>query len=86
LEDQTVGAVEADDPNGQADVEVDRGVDREVAEMLPGTDHAPYKAKNASDATQCDSTEITNIARIYVDEDWGPLGMLPRFPAYSIVD
>ena len=41
LEDQTVGAVDADSPNGHADVEVDNGVDREVAEMLPGTDHAP---------------------------------------------
>ena len=41
MEDQTVGAVDADSPNGQADVEVDSGVDREVAEMLPGTDHAP---------------------------------------------
>lgn len=41
FEDQTVGTVEADNPNGHADVEVDRGVNREVAEILPGTDHAP---------------------------------------------
>ena len=45
LEDQTVGAVEADSPNGHADVEVERGVDREVAEMLPGPHHAPSKMK-----------------------------------------
>ena len=51
LEDQTVGAVEADSPNGQADVEVDNGVDREVAEMLPGIDHAPWKVKDPSEAT-----------------------------------
>jgi hypothetical protein len=41
LDDQTVGAVEADSPNGHADVEVDRGVDIEVAEIFPGIDHAP---------------------------------------------
>ena len=41
LEDQTVGAVDADSPSGHADVEVDNGVDIEVAEILPGTDHAP---------------------------------------------
>ena len=86
LEDQTVGAVEADSPNGHADVEVDRGVDREVAEILPGTDHAPYKTKDWSDATQFDCINITNIAWIYVDENWGPLVMPPRFPTYSIVD
>ena len=41
LEDQTVGAVDADSPNVHADVEVDNGADREVAEIVPGTDHAP---------------------------------------------
>lgn len=41
LEDQTVGAVEADSPNGHADVEVDNGVERGTAEIHPGTDHAP---------------------------------------------
>jgi hypothetical protein len=54
LEDQTVGAVEADSPNGQADVEVDRGVDKEVAEILPGTDHAPYEVRDLLDATKCE--------------------------------
>ena len=49
MEDHTVGAVDADSPNGQADVEVDSGVDREVAEMLPGTDHAPWKMEEWSD-------------------------------------
>lgn len=51
MDDQTVGAVDADNPNGHAEVEVDNGVDREVAEMLPGTDHAPWKMGGASDAT-----------------------------------
>ena len=41
LEGQTVGAVDADSPNGHADVEVDNGVDKEVADILPGTVHAP---------------------------------------------
>ena len=41
LEDQTVGAVDADSPNGQAAVEVDNGVDKDAAEMLPGIDQAP---------------------------------------------
>jgi hypothetical protein len=57
LEGQTVGAVDADSPNGHADVEVDNGVDREVAEMLPGTDHAPCKMKDPSDATQSDCSQ-----------------------------
>jgi len=51
LEDHTVGAVDADSPNGHADVEVDNGVDREAAEMLPGTDHAPWKTEESSDVT-----------------------------------
>ena len=41
MEGQTVGAVDADSPNGHADVEVDNGVDKEVADILPGTVHAP---------------------------------------------
>jgi len=41
FDDQTVGDVDADSPSGHADVEVDSGVNTEVAEMLPGTDHAP---------------------------------------------
>jgi len=49
LDDQTVGAVDADSPSGHADVEVDNGVDREVAEMLPGIDHAPCKVEERSD-------------------------------------
>ena len=52
LEDQTVGAVEADSPSGHADVDVDRGVDRETAEILPGTDHAPYEMEGPSETTQ----------------------------------
>ena len=51
MEDHTVGAVDADSPNGHADVEVDNGVDREAAEMLPGTDHAPWKTEESSDVT-----------------------------------
>ena len=49
--DRTAGAVDADYPNGHADVEVDNGVDREVAEMLPGTDHVPWKMEGLSDVT-----------------------------------
>ena len=41
LEDQTVGAVDANSHNGHADVEADNGGDREVAEMTPRTDHGP---------------------------------------------
>jgi hypothetical protein len=51
LEDQTVDVVDADSPNGHADVEVDKGVDTEVAEMLPGTAQAPWKAESSSAAT-----------------------------------
>lgn len=86
LEDQTVGADEADSPKGHADVEVDRGVDREVAEMLPGTDHAPYKMKDPSDTTQGGCTKITNITWIHVNENWGPLVVPPGFPAYGVVN
>ena len=67
MEDQTVGAVEADNPSGQADVEVDSGVDSEVAEMLPGTDHAPWKMRQ----TRFKATvpQIAYITWVYIYKD-----------------
>jgi len=67
LEDQTVGAVDANSHNGHADVEADNGGDREVTEMISRTDRGPWKMMESSDVT-------STITRI------GTTRHAPKFP------